>query len=108
MQVQVDTRDNNIVYAGFQFGNYFRINKTSGERKYFQMPRKLGEEQLRFNWKRHSAKRDPFWFTNSTEANTTIKTISTDFNRGNLKKATFLSVRHHRRIQTLRIALRVR
>lgn len=50
MQVQVDTRDNNIVYSGFQFGSYFRINKTTGERKYLQMPRKLGEEQLRFNW----------------------------------------------------------
>ena len=27
MQVAVDTTDNNTVYAGFQFGYYYRINK---------------------------------------------------------------------------------
>ena len=50
MQVQVDWRDNNTVYTGFQFGNYFRINKATGEKKYLQIPREMGEEQLRFNW----------------------------------------------------------
>jgi photosystem II stability/assembly factor-like uncharacterized protein len=50
MQVAVDTRDNNTVYTGFQFGNYFKINKNSGERKYLQMPREIGEANLRWNW----------------------------------------------------------
>jgi photosystem II stability/assembly factor-like uncharacterized protein len=50
MQVAVDTRDNNIVYTGFQFGNYFRINKTTGEQKYLQMPQEIGEVKNRFNW----------------------------------------------------------
>ncbi len=50
MQVRTDWRDNTTVYAGFQFGNYFRMNKKTGERKYLEMPRDLGEDQLRFNW----------------------------------------------------------
>lgn len=50
MQVQVDTRDNNIVYTGFQFGNYFRIDKRTGERKPIAPKHNLGERPLRFNW----------------------------------------------------------
>ncbi len=50
MQVAVDTRDNNTVYAGFQFGNYFRIDKRSGRRKYITPRHKLGERPLRWNW----------------------------------------------------------
>ncbi len=26
MQVQIDKRNSNIVYTGFQFGNYYRLN----------------------------------------------------------------------------------
>lgn len=50
MQVQVDTRDNNTIYTGFQFGWYFRINKNTGERKLIQPKHELGESPLRFNW----------------------------------------------------------
>lgn len=50
MQVQVDTRDNNTIYTGFQFGWYFRINKTTGERTLIQPKHELGESPLRFNW----------------------------------------------------------
>ncbi len=50
MQVQVDTRDNNTVYAGFQFGNYYRINKQTGESKRITPKHKLGENPFRFNW----------------------------------------------------------
>ena len=50
MQVEIDTRDNNIVYTGFQFGYYFRINKATGDRKMIQPTHKLGERPLRFNW----------------------------------------------------------
>jgi len=50
MQVQVDTRDNNTVYAGFQFGNYARINKSTGDNTAIQPAYDLGETPLRFNW----------------------------------------------------------
>lgn len=50
MQVAVDTRDNNTVYTGFQFGNYFRINQKSGKRTYITPKHKLGERPLRWNW----------------------------------------------------------
>lgn len=50
MQARVDWRDNETVYTGFQFGNYFRINKKTNERKYLEMPREIGEPALRFNW----------------------------------------------------------
>ena len=50
MQVQIDPRDNNTVYTGFQFGNYFRINKKSGQRKYITPRHELGERPYRWNW----------------------------------------------------------
>lgn len=50
MQIMIDTRDNNTVYTGYQFGNYFRINKTNGEIKYITPKHELGEKPLRFNW----------------------------------------------------------
>lgn len=50
MQVQVDTRDNNTVYTGYQFGYYSRVNKTTGDAKSIQPSIELGERPLRFNW----------------------------------------------------------
>jgi photosystem II stability/assembly factor-like uncharacterized protein len=50
MQVAIDTRDNVTVYTGFQFGNYFRINNRTGERKYITPKHELGERPLRWNW----------------------------------------------------------
>lgn len=50
MQVAVDDRDPNIVYTGFQFGNYYRINRKTGRRKYIQPKHQLGESPYRFNW----------------------------------------------------------
>lgn len=50
MHIQIDSRDANIVYTGYQFGNYFRINRKTGERKYIQPKHKLGETPYRFNW----------------------------------------------------------
>jgi photosystem II stability/assembly factor-like uncharacterized protein len=50
MQIQVDNRDHNIVYTGFQFGNYFRINRETGEQVYIQPKHELGETPYRFNW----------------------------------------------------------
>ncbi len=50
MQVQIDSRDHNIVYTGYQFGNYYRINKATEKRKYIQPKHNLGEKPYRFNW----------------------------------------------------------
>ncbi|MBL7129677.1 MAG: glycosyl hydrolase, partial [Ignavibacteria bacterium] len=50
MQIAIDTRDNNIVYTGYQFGNYFRINKSNNEYKRITPRHNLGERPLRFNW----------------------------------------------------------
>lgn len=50
MQVAVDLRDNNTVYTGYQFGNYFRVNKQTGQPKYITPKHDLGERPLRWNW----------------------------------------------------------
>jgi len=50
MQIQIDNRNSNIVYTGFQFGIYFRIDRESGQRKYIQPKHNLGETPYRFNW----------------------------------------------------------
>ena len=50
MQVQIDKRDANLVYSGFQFGNYFRLNIKEGSRKLIQPKHELGETPYRFNW----------------------------------------------------------
>lgn len=57
MQVQVDYRDNNTVYTGFQFGNYFRVNKLTGDMKPITPKHELGERPLRFNWQ------SPIWLS---------------------------------------------
>ncbi len=50
MQTAVDTRTNDIVYTGFQFGRYFRIDQKSGKRKPITPRHELGERPPRFNW----------------------------------------------------------
>ena len=50
MQVAVDTRDNATVYTGFQFGNYFRLNTKTRDRKYITPKHELGDRPLRWNW----------------------------------------------------------
>lgn len=50
MQVAVDDRDPNIVYTGYQFGNYYRINRKTGKNTYIQPKHNLGEAPYRFNW----------------------------------------------------------
>jgi photosystem II stability/assembly factor-like uncharacterized protein len=48
MQVQVDLRDNDIVYAGYQFGYYYRITKSIKDYKLIKP--ELKDVNLRFNW----------------------------------------------------------
>lgn len=53
MQVQVDTRDNATAYTGFQFGNYYRVNRLHPGRTYSRRitpQHQLGEKPFRFNW----------------------------------------------------------
>lgn len=50
MQVQVDDRNPNIVYTGYQFGNYYRIDRDKEKQKYIQPKHILGENPYRFNW----------------------------------------------------------
>lgn len=50
MQIQIDNRDNNTVYTGFQFGWYFRVNKNTSEQTLIKPKHDLGERPLRFNW----------------------------------------------------------
>jgi photosystem II stability/assembly factor-like uncharacterized protein len=57
MQIQVDFRDNNTVYTGFQFGNYFRFNQLTGKSDPITPKHELGERPLRFNWQ------TPIWLS---------------------------------------------
>ncbi len=50
MQIEIDNRNSDIVYTGFQFGNYFRLNRETGEQTYIQPKHELGENPYRFNW----------------------------------------------------------
>ena len=50
MKIEIDRRDSEFVYTGFQFGNYYRIHQKTGKRTYIQPKHDLGETPLRFNW----------------------------------------------------------
>ncbi len=50
MHIQIDSRNSNIVYTGYQFGNYFRIDRESNKQIYIQPKHELGENPYRFNW----------------------------------------------------------
>jgi len=51
MYVSADPRNSDLVYVGFQFGNYYRINRSTGDRKYITPKHNIGEDRLRFNWR---------------------------------------------------------
>ncbi|MDD7884622.1 sialidase family protein [Flavivirga sp. 57AJ16] len=50
MQVQIDNRDHNVVYTGYQFGNYYRLHLGTKAETYIQPKHELGEQPYRFNW----------------------------------------------------------
>jgi len=91
MQVQVDTRTNDTVYYGSQFGFYSRINRTTGERISIRPRHELGEKPLRFNWQtpillsRHN--QDIFYYGanrlyRSMDRGADLKAISPDLTHG--------------------------
>ncbi len=49
MQVQIDSRDQTL-YGGSQFGNYFRMDGTTGQRKFITPRHELGDRPYRWNW----------------------------------------------------------
>lgn len=61
MQVQVDTRDNNTVYTGYQFGHYYRVNKTTGDAEEVRPQMELGDKPLRFSWQ------TPIWLSSHNQ-----------------------------------------
>lgn len=50
MQIMIDPRDANIVYTGYQFGYYYRIDRQKGEEALVKPTINLGDPRLRFNW----------------------------------------------------------
>ena len=50
MEIQIDNRNPNIVFTGYQFGFYSRLDLESGKRKSIKPSHELGESPYRFNW----------------------------------------------------------
>ena len=50
MQIQIDPRNPNVVFTGFQFGNYYRINQKEGQFDFISPKPAKDEKPLRFNW----------------------------------------------------------
>lgn len=50
MHVAVDPRNSNLVYTGFQFGNYFRIDRASEDIKRITPKHDIAEPRYRYNW----------------------------------------------------------
>lgn len=50
MHVQVDPGNSDIVYTGFQFGNYFRIDRSKNDYNRITPRHDVGEERYRYNW----------------------------------------------------------
>lgn len=51
MFVAPDPRNSNLVYTGFQFGNYYRIDLAEGRRTRITPQHDIGEQPLRWNWR---------------------------------------------------------
>jgi hypothetical protein len=50
MQIQIDSRNPNVVFTGYQFGNYYKINQKEGKFDYITPKAPKGEKPYRFNW----------------------------------------------------------
>ncbi len=94
MQVAVDTRDNSTIYTGYQFGNYFRINTETGDRKYITPRHTLGDAPYRWNWEApialSSHNQDIVYFGSnrfhrSMDQGENFKTLSDDLTQGGKK-----------------------
>ncbi|MDZ7693383.1 MAG: hypothetical protein U5K69_20075 [Balneolaceae bacterium] len=50
MHVAIDPENSNLIYTGFQFGNYFRINQQVDEFNRITPKHDIADEHYRFNW----------------------------------------------------------
>lgn len=50
MHVAADPRNADIVYVGFQYGNYFRLNREKGSSERITPRHNVGEDRYRYNW----------------------------------------------------------
>ena len=94
MQIEVDTRTNDIVYTGYQFGWYARLDETTGERTSLHPSHKLGETPLRWNWQTpielSKHQQDVFYMASnkvhrSLDQGDSFETMSGDLTRGGLE-----------------------
>ncbi|MBL6644871.1 MAG: glycosyl hydrolase [Flavobacteriales bacterium] len=94
MRIEVDTRDNETVYTGYQFGWYSRSNRKTGDRAGLHPEHTLGETPLRWNWQtpihlsRHQ--QDILYmgsnrFHRSFDQGDAFETLSGDLTRGTRK-----------------------
>ncbi|MDH5366611.1 MAG: glycosyl hydrolase [Cyclobacteriaceae bacterium] len=51
MFVAPDPTNSDIVYTGFQFGNYYRVKRSERDTKSITPAHNIGEASLRFNWR---------------------------------------------------------
>lgn len=91
MQVEIDTRNNELVYTGYQFGHYYRIDTKTKDFYYIHPKHDLGEKPLRFNWQTpiHLSKhnQDIFYmgsnkFHRSMNKAENLETLSDDLTNG--------------------------
>lgn len=91
MQIMVDQNNPDIIYTGYQFGNYQRINIATGESKDIRVRHKLGERPLRWNWQTpillSSFNNDIFYICSnkvhrSTNGGDSFETLSGDLTKG--------------------------
>lgn len=91
MQVQVDPRNHNIVYTGYQFGNYARLDLSTSDFQEIHPEHSFGERPLRYNWQTpiliSPHQPDIFYICSnkvhrSTNAGNTFQTISGDLTAG--------------------------
>ena len=50
MQIQIDSRNPNVVFTGYQFGNYYRINQKENQFDFISPKVGKDEKPLRYNW----------------------------------------------------------
>ncbi len=50
MKIEIDPRNSNVVYTGYQFGNYFKMNLATKSRQYITPKHELGDRPYRWNW----------------------------------------------------------
>lgn len=51
MYIFNDPKEPSVVYTGFQFGNYFRLDRAGGSLRRITPNHDIGEPVLRFNWR---------------------------------------------------------